>query len=87
MSDCLTLVQDLLEDASWTNYDRAQPSRLIHAYYPKQKAKCTFIVADPTLDSILDVIRVADILLYVVYATLGMPDVQIFDQVKSPEPL
>lgn len=62
-----SVLQECLREASWTSARSGELDHaLVNALYMKYKSRCSFILADHTLASALDVVRVADIVILVV---------------------
>ena len=66
-TNVFSVLQECLREASWTDQSGdLESNHLVNALYLKYKARCSFIVADNSLSSALDVGRVADIVILVV---------------------
>lgn len=64
-SDSRSTLAECLSEASWHS-DPSNP--VIHASYLKFKSKCSFIVSNFDMMSILEVAKVSDLVLFVVKA-------------------
>lgn len=68
-----SVLRECLREASWSD-STAHPNssnHIVNALYLKYKARCSYVVADNTLASALDVVRVADIMVLVVDGSSG----------------
>ena len=81
-TNVFSVLQECLREASWSDRksDATGSHHLVNALYLKYKARCSYVVAEATLASALDVARVADILVLVVDG--GSAQEFVIDQVS-----
>jgi hypothetical protein len=80
-TNVLSVLQECLREASWSDGRPETSHHIVNALYLKYKARCSYVVADNSLSSALDVVRVADILVLVVDG--GQSQEFVIDQVNT----
>jgi hypothetical protein len=82
-TNVFSVLQECLREASWSDGKPGVTGshHIVNALYLKYKARCSFVLADTSLSSALDVVRVADILVLVVDG--GSSQEFVIDQVSE----
>ena len=76
-----SLVLDLIQEGSWSSYNQSNPSRLNYVIYPKFKSKVILLEAEFSIDSVVEISNMCDILLLVTNVTPSSTSEDIVDQV------